>query len=285
MESIKHKMECLVREKDEAVTRAENAETEGASFEVESQRYEKEIDKVQRAIAKTEDQLDETISCHKTTQDRLEIVDKEVVDAELQVGALKRRIALLEEETSRNSQRLAENLEKIQQIEKAYNDNEEGKRIAEQQSFANEEAAEQLESQLEEANQIAMSSNHKFEDAERKLKIVENDHERIIEKAEEFETKSRNTEDELRGTQEKVRELEHVVAENSDKEDQYEQKLKDLQEEFKLSDTRAEFAERSVDKLESTIDDLINMLYQEKLNFRNISEKLDTTLNDMMSLS
>ena len=29
-------------------------------------------------------------------------------------------------------------------------ENEEGKRVAEQQSFANEEAAEQLESQLEE---------------------------------------------------------------------------------------------------------------------------------------
>lgn len=37
-------------------------------------------------------------------------------------------------------------------------------------------------------------------------------------------------------------------------------------------------------KLESTIDDLINSLYQEKLNFRDISEKLDKTLNDMMSL-
>ena len=94
------------------------------------------------------------------------------------------------------------------------------------------------------------------------MKIVENDLERIVEKAEEFESKSRNIEDELRATQEKVREMEHVVADNSDKEDQYEQKLKELQEEFKLSDTRAEFAERSVDKLESTIDDLINMLYQ-----------------------
>jgi hypothetical protein len=59
--------------------------------------------------------------------------------------------------------------------------------------------------------------------------------------------------------------METVVAENSDKEDGYEQKLKELQEEYKLSDTRAEFSERSVDKLESTIDDLINLLYQGQL--------------------
>ena len=141
-----------------------------------------------------------------------------------------------------------------------------------------------METQLEEAQEIAKTSNHKYEDVERKLKIVENDLERILERAEEFEGKSRATEDELRATQEKVREMEHIVAENSDKEDSYENKVKGLQEEFKLSDTRAEFAERSVDKLEATIDDLINALYQEKLNYRQISEKLDKTLNDMMSL-
>ena len=78
--------------------------------------------------------------------------------------------------------------------------------------------------------------------------------------------------------------MDQIVADNSVKEDEYETKVKELQEEFKLADTRAEFAERSVDKLESTIDDLINSLYQEKLNFREISEKLDKTLNDMMSL-
>ena len=78
----------------------------------------------------------------------------------------------MEEETSRCSLRLNENLEKIATVEQSYNENEEGKRIAEQQSFQNEEAAEQMESQLEEARQIAMTSNHKYEDSERKLKIV-----------------------------------------------------------------------------------------------------------------
>ena len=119
-----------------------------------------------------------------------------------------------------------------------------------------------MESQLEEAREIAQSSNNKYEEAERKLKIVENDLERIIERAEEFESKGqvfqyfslillvllrcqilkknttrikgRGVEDELRATQEKVREMEHIVAENSDKEDSYENKLKQLQEEFKV---------------------------------------------------
>jgi tRNA 2-selenouridine synthase SelU len=45
--------------------------------------------------------------------------------------------------------------------------------------------------------------------------------------------------------------MDQIVADNSVKEDEYESKVKDLQEEFKLADTRAEFAERSVDKVNS----------------------------------
>ena len=46
-----------------------------------------------------------------------------------------------------------------------------------------------METQLEEAQQIALTANHKYEDSERKFKIVMNDLERIIERAEEFEGK------------------------------------------------------------------------------------------------
>ena len=47
--------------------------------------------------------------------------------------------------------------------------------------------------------------------------------------------------------------MDQIVADNSVKEDEYEGKVKDLQEEFKLADTRAEFAERSVDKVHSIL--------------------------------
>ena len=42
------------------------------------------------------------MSAQKETADKLEIADKESIDAELAVGALKRRVALLEEEAARN---------------------------------------------------------------------------------------------------------------------------------------------------------------------------------------
>ena len=64
----------------------------------------------------------------------------------------------------------------------------------EARSFAAEASLESMESELEEANAIATASNHKFEDVTRKLKVVEGDLERIIERAEEFEAKTRDIE-------------------------------------------------------------------------------------------
>ena len=84
--------------------------------------------------------------------------------------------------------------------------------------------------------------------------------------------------------QEQVKEIEQVNLTNQDKEDNLEGKIHDLSERYHLSDSRAEFAERSVDKLETTIDNLLNELYAQKMSYKSISEKLDSTLNEMMKL-
>ena len=224
------------------------------------------------------------MSSTKDTADKLEIADKESIDAELQVGALKRRVALLEEESARNKAKLQENIEKCNEAESSAAKNEEGRRAGEARSFAAESGLEAMEAELEEAQGIATASNHKFEDAQRKCKVVEGDLERIVERAEEFEGKARDIETQVREQEGKVKETEAITVKNAEEEDKYETKIGRLQEEFKLADTRAEFAERSVDKLESTIDGLLEALMNEKVNYRNISEKLDKTLNDMMSM-
>merc|ERR1719447_1626127 len=127
------------------------------------------------------------MSSTKETADKLEIADKESIDAELQVGALKRRLALLEEEAARNKTKLQENIEKCNEAESSAAKNEEGRR-------AGEAGLEAMEAELEEAQGIATASNHKFEDAQRKCKVVEGDLERIVERAEEFEGKARDLE-------------------------------------------------------------------------------------------
>ena len=95
---------------------------------------------------------------------------------------------------------------------------------------------------------------------------------------------ARELETQIREMEAKVKDTEAITIKNGEEEEKFESKIARLQEEFKTQDTRAEFAERSVDKLESSIDGLLEALMNEKMNYRSISEKLDKTLNEMMSM-
>ena len=58
------------------------------------------------------------------------------------------------------------------------------------------------------------------------------------------------------------------AEQNGQQEDDYEETEKKLSEELKMGESHAEFAERTVDILESKIDSLQETLYKEKLNYR-----------------
>ena len=52
MESIKHKMDTMVREKDAAIEKATGFEAESAELEKTAQKFEKDVSEIQRKIAK-----------------------------------------------------------------------------------------------------------------------------------------------------------------------------------------------------------------------------------------
>uniref|UniRef100_A0A663FHK7 Tropomyosin 2 n=1 Tax=Aquila chrysaetos chrysaetos TaxID=223781 RepID=A0A663FHK7_AQUCH len=72
--------------------------------------------------------------------------------------------------------------------------------------------------------------------------------------------------------------------EYSTKEDKYEEEIKLLGEKLKEAETRAEFAERSVAKLEKTIDDLEESLASAKEENVGIHQVLDQTLLELNNL-
>ena len=50
MESIKHKMDTMVKEKDAAVEKAVGFESETGEFEKAASKFEKEVDDIQRFV-------------------------------------------------------------------------------------------------------------------------------------------------------------------------------------------------------------------------------------------
>jgi len=284
MESIKNKMESLVKEKDDATKLAEGLEADATKLKDQENEHGKKITEAERFISNLEAELDDATTATASAHEKLEVAAKTASDAELEVSALVRRIQLLEDETKRVNERLNEVLDKLPLVEKALEDNERTRKVLEAKSFQNEEKGELQEVQLQEATVIAGDADRKCEEVTRKLRMVENDLERVVDRAEEFEKKIVDTESALDRDRSKLKELEDLAAKNGQQEDIYEEEVRQLTFNYGNQESRAEFAERTVDKLESTIDNLTEQLYQEKCNYRDLSVKLDTTLKDMMGL-
>merc|ERR1712066_91606 len=69
------------------------------------------------------------------------------------------------------------------------------------------------------------------------------------------------------------------------KEDNFEDQLTDLQKKEDEASTRADFTERTVEKLEATIDRLQDAYLEERLKFHELSMQLDQALNDIMAVT
>jgi len=284
MEAIKQKMDALVVEKKKLLADAQACEDVIAEQKKIGEGLDKDIRTVEKAINKTEESLDDTMTAQVTALENLEEATTTASHAELEVSALARKIKLLEDEQSKVDERYKQTISKLSEFEAAIETNERERKIFEAKSFAVEEKLELMVVQLEEATGIAEGADRKYEEVARKLKIVESDLERMIEKSEDFEAKVAESEGIIAENNEQLKKMETLCADNADKEDNYDNTMRSLTERLKLAETGAEFGERTVEKLESTIDTLQGNLFNEKVAFKELSLKLDKTLQDMMHL-
>jgi len=284
MEAIKQKMDALVVEKKKLLADAQACEDVIAEQKKIGESFDKDIRAVEKAINKTEENLDDTMTAQVTALENLEEATNTASHAELEVSALERKIKLLEDEQAKVDERYKQTIAKLSEFEAAIETNERERKIFEAKSFAVEEKLELMVVQLEEATSIAEGADRKYEEVARKLKIVEGDLERMVDKSEEFEAKVAESEAVIAENNEQLKKMENLCAENADKEDNYDNTMRSLTERLKTAETAAEFGERTVEKLESTIDTLQGNLYNEKVAFKELSMKLDKTLQDMMHL-
>jgi len=285
MDEIKLKMDQLVKDKVALIKVAVDHEAETKDFEEKCKNFENDVRHAEKQLANAEDELDKTLTDYIDAQESLENAMTTASNAELEVNALIRKVKLIADENQKVDERYRETIAKLSEYEKSLEENERERKIGETKSFAVEEKLELMITQNEEATNIAEEADRKYEEVLRKAKIIESELERVNEKAEDFEMKGIELETELRDTQESLRKLEEKCSKNADREDNLDNEQRSLIDKLKIAETNAEFGERTVEKLECTIDGITNSLFDEKLNYQNISTKLDNTLREMMTIA
>ncbi|KAG0701377.1 Tropomyosin [Chionoecetes opilio] len=165
------------------------------------------------------------------------------------------------------------------------------RKVLENRSLSDEERMDALENQLKEARFLAEEADRKYDEVARKLAMVEADLERAEERAESGESKIVELEEELRVvgnnlkslevSEEKANQREETYKEQiktlanklkaaAHREDNFEEQIKELSHRMRepppppmltrvlplQAEARAEFAERSVQKLQKEVDRL-----------------------------
>ena len=117
-----------------------------------------------------------------------------------------------------------------------------------------EERMAKLEEQLKEVRNQAEDADKKYDEVARKLLQVEADLERAEERAEVGETKILELEEELRVVANNLRSLEVSEEKANQREVSYKMEIKALHVYLNHAEARAEFAEKSVEKLQIEVN-------------------------------
>uniref|UniRef100_A0A8C4NC43 Tropomyosin n=1 Tax=Eptatretus burgeri TaxID=7764 RepID=A0A8C4NC43_EPTBU len=174
---------------------------------------------------------------------------RKAAEAEAELAGLNRQLQLKEEELDRTQERLTLALEKQEEAEKAADESTRGMKVIENKSMKDEEKLELQEIQLKEAKFIAEEADRKYEEVRQQMFDQDTGHTQPSLKCVDLEEEVKNLTNDIKS----------LMAQNDE------------------AESRAEYAERTVVKLEKTIDDLED----ENLG---IHEVLDQTLQELNNL-
>merc|ERR1719219_2851267 len=193
---------------------------------------------------------------------KLEEKEKALLNAEGEVAALNRRVQQLEEDLEKSEERFIIATQKLDAASTAGDDSQRMCKVLESKSIADD-------------------ADKKYDEIAKKLAGVEADLERGEERADTSEHKIIELEEELRVVGNNLKSLEVSEEKANQREEHYKGQIKTLTAKLKQADARAEFAEKSVQKLQKEVDRLEDELVNEKEKFKAISDELDQTFAEM----
>merc|ERR1711997_1406397 len=174
-----------------------------------------------------ENDLDTTIEKLSQTNQKYDEKDKLYQLAEGETQALNRKLVLLEDELQRSESKLATTADLSEASTRA-DDINKAIKVLETKNMIDEERVDMLENQVKEARQMVEESDIKYDEVARKLAMVEGDHQRAQERANQGESKIVDLEEELRVIGENLKALEVAEEKAQQREEEYKRQIKQL---------------------------------------------------------
>lgn len=284
MDSIKKKMQSLAKETSNAEARALRSEEEVRRINETADNFEEMVRQLQKKIQAGEGQFDVCTEDLFNQTLKLEDMEKKAGNAEGNVGALARRMLLLEENVVRSEERLAIAITNLALTSIKADKNVKNRHDMEQEVYSKGEKMDSLEQQLKDAQYTLTESERKYETIARKQATLETESDRSNERAETGECKIIDLEDELRVVGQNLQSLEVSEEKAIQREEQYQKQILELRKQLKVAVDRSENAEMDIQRLNVRIDQIEEDLLTEKLKIKNVSDDLNQCFSDMLDI-
>lgn len=209
--------------------------------------------------------------------------EKEFKNAEEDVGALTRRVVLMEEEAKKADTSLADTVTKLATKSKDADIILKQVKYFENKNMRNEVELEEGDKNLRETTKMASDNEQKLDELSRKLGVQEDEGKRATERAELAEGKLKDVETELETVGENMKQLEISAEKATEREEKLKDKIFNLMDRYKAAEARYEYGEMNITKLNHRIDDIEDEIYREKLKIKKVADELNDTFDDMLT--
>ena len=282
MDAIRKKMQSLKSETDALLATINKYEESVKDANTKNDQYECDIRDLGKKISHYECEFDETNDKLTKVLSVFEEKEKEFKTTEQDVGALSRRVMLMEEETKKADTMLAETVTKLALMSKEADGILKRVKYFENKTMRNEVEIEEEDKYLKETSKMASDNEQKLDELQRKLATGEDELKRTSERAEIAEGKLKGVELELETVGENMKQLEISAEKAAEREEKLKDKIFNLMERFKVAEARYEYGEMNITKLNHRIDDIEDEIFREKLKVKKLSDELGDTFDDML---
>jgi chromosome segregation ATPase len=281
MEAIRKKVQNMKVEKDNLCDRLDAVEE---ALKVSRQRQEKaeeeatDLTNKQKQLEMEVDVYGERLSVRVIEQQSKEA---QVQAAEAEFNRLNRRVIELEEDLEDTENKFVLGMQKYDKAATTADDSDRMAKVLQNRSQEDEKKLQTLAAQLKEAQKMAEDADTKYDAASKKMQQCEAQLEVDGERADVGEFKIVELEEELKVVANNLKSLEVSEDKANQREQYYKDEIKRITAKLKQNETRADFAERSVGKLQKEVDRLEDELVGEQEKFKAITEELDSTFAEM----
>jgi len=274
-------MQAMKVEKDNLCDRCDVVEQQTKDANIRKEKAEEEFTELtlkSRTLEIDNDKFGEKLVNQIMAQ---EAKEAQVLAAEAEFNRLNRRVQELEEDLEITEQKYVLAIQKYDKAATEADDSDRMAKVLQNRATEDEAKMANLAEELKKAQNRAEDADRKYDEAQKKMVTAEGQLEIDGERADVSEFKIIELEEELKVVANNLKSLEVSEDKANKREDFYKVEIKRLTAKLKQSETRAEFAERSVIKLQKEVDRLEDELVNEQDKFKAITEELDATFAEM----